>query len=381
MKNSILIQAWSVYRCNNIYYIEYTHSIYLNNIRKSYGEVSLVSPVKDIDLANSKKFSKVPKDINIFEIPNFSSYISAYKNFIHYVKLYNKLKHKKFDTVYSRFPSPFGWLQKIFFKGNRVVHFVGDPIDTLIKNPNINFVNKLIKIIFFLPEYLLFIWACFGKNVKVFSNGYHIANKLTKLHVNVKPVISTTLVNSDFYDKDFEKNSSATKLIYVGYLRKAKGVEVVINAFKILNEKYPGLYSLTIVGSGEEESFLKKKCNEYGLNVDFLGHIDNRHELNSILRTHDIFCFASLSEGSPRVILEAIANGLNIISTPVGSLPFIFKNNEDLLYFDFDDPIHLSEKIILLKDNKNLQLSLQKNAFSKVKSFKIDKFIGEVFDA
>lgn len=381
MKDSILIQAWSVYRYNGSYYIEYTHAIYLKNIRNMYEEISLVSPIKDIDFEVSKRLSKIHESVSVFELPDFSSYISAYKNFLNYVKLYNSLKHKKFDTVYSRFPSPFGWLQKIFFKSNRVVHFVGDPIDTLLKNPHINFFNKVIKIIFFLPEYFLFLWSAYGKKVKVFSNGYHIANKLKKLNINAKPMISTTLVENDFYIKNIEEKNNVTKLIYVGYLRKAKGVEVIVDAFKILKDKYPEQYSLTIVGSGEEEKLLKEKSDNFNLEIDFLGHIDNRHELNSILRTHDIFCFASLSEGSPRVILEAIANGLNIISTPVGSLPFIFKNNEDLLYFKFDDPIDLFEKISFLKNQKDLQAFLQKNAFDKVKKFKIDKFIGEVFDA
>ena len=72
-------------------------------------------------------------------------------------------------------------------------------------------------------------------------------------------------------------------------------------------------------------------------NVTFLGHVDNRIQLNEILRNNDIFCFASLSEGSPRVILEAMANVINIVSTAVGSLPTIFENEKDILFADFND--------------------------------------------
>jgi len=94
LKDSILIQAWSIYKYNSVYYIEYTHAIYLKNIKNMYREVSLVSPIKNIDFETSKKFNEVPEDINIFELPDFSSYMSAYKNFLYYLKLYNTLKHK-----------------------------------------------------------------------------------------------------------------------------------------------------------------------------------------------------------------------------------------------------------------------------------------------
>ncbi|MGS0706916.1 glycosyltransferase [Acinetobacter sp. ANC 3781] len=381
MKESILIQAWEVYSYKGVYYIEYTHFIYLETILKKYNKVYLVSPINIIEFEETKKLYKLSDNISIFEIPGFSSYISAYKNFFSYVKVYKKIKHINFDTVYSRFPSPFGWLQKIYFKGNRVVHYVGNPIDTLMKNPNLNFLNKIFKSLLFLPEYFLFIWSCYGKNVKCYSNGHHISNRIKKFNVNIKPMISTTLMESDFYKKEIKSNVKVNKLIYVGYLRKAKGVDVIVDAFSILKNKYPNKYSLTIVGSGEEEFFLKKKNEISNLGINFLGHVDNRDILNSILRDHDIFCFASLSEGSPRVILEAIANGLNVVTTPVGSLPYIFKDEEELLYFDYNNKEKLAEKINYLANNTDIKNKLRENSFIKVKSFKIDNFIGEVFDA
>lgn len=380
MKNKILIQAWGVYKNEGNYYIEYSHAIYLRTLSKKYKEIFMICPTYYINKEQTNKYSML-SNIAIFELPTFSSYLNSYKNFYHYIRLYKKIKNNNFDTIYSRFPSPFGWLQMFYFKKNRVVHFVGNPIDTILKNKNINPIFRYIKVAFFIPEYLMFILSCYSAD-KVFSNGHHIANNLSKFKVNVKPVVSSTLINSDFYISEGLINSDeCVKLIYVGYLRKAKGVEVLIDAVDILNIQFPRKFSLTIIGTGEDKKYLEDKAKKLETVVNFLGHIDSRDILNSTLREHDIFCFASLSEGSPRVVLEAIANGLIVITTPVGSLPYIFKDYEDVLYFNFNDKYTLAEKIIELCGNTELQKNLKLNSFNKVQNFKIDNFIKEVFNA
>src|SRR5690606_31477784 len=118
-------------------YIEYTHYIYLQEISKMYCEIYLISPVIDIDeseVGQRKKISTINASIVVKMLPGVVNYISAVKNFFYYLREYNSLKKINFDLVYTRFPSPFGWLQKYFFRSKRVVHFVGDPIDTVLVN-------------------------------------------------------------------------------------------------------------------------------------------------------------------------------------------------------------------------------------------------------
>lgn len=381
MKSKILIQAWAVYKCNGDYYIQYTHAVYLQSIQNIYAEVHLVAPTRITERYDLSNFIKLDKSIRVHELPSFGSYLGAYRNFFSYVKLYKDLKTTNFDTVYSRFPSPFGWLQMFFFQENRIVHYVGDPIDTVLNNDNLNKLFKYTKVSFFIPEYVLFLISSY-KAKKVVTNGHHIANKLKKFKINANYLISTTLKENDFFEKDdlYSINDDSIKLLYVGYLRRAKGVDVLIRALSTLNNSYLEKFSLTIVGSGEELDNLKKLANQLNLEVTFTGHIDSRNELNNIMRSHDIFCFASLSEGSPRVILEAIANGLLIVTTPVGSLPYIFKDNSDVLYFDYNDDGALSNRILQLISDQKLQRKLRINSLNKVKDFTIDKFIGDSFN-
>ena len=93
------------------------------------------------------------------------------------------------------------------------------------------------------------------------------------------------------------------------------------------------------------------------------------------------FGFASLSEGSPRVVLEAMANGLAIVSTPVGSLPKSFKNGEEILFADFNNHLDFSEKIIELISTPKLFQKIKNNGFRKVKNYTIETFIKKIFNA
>ena len=374
---SILIQAWSVYKIQDHYYLPYTHWIYLNEIVNYYDEVCLLSPVNVNDISNAGLVPVDFKNVYVEALPYSNSYLTSIKFFYSYFSIYKKMKY--FDVSYARYPIPFGWLQKFFLKGTkRIIHFVGDPIDAAITNPNFNFLKKVLLITFFMPEHLMYMWAC--KGAKVYTNGFHLAERLKKYGVNATPLISSTLNQNDFY---FEANKilnpESLKIVYVGYLRKAKGVETVLKAFHLLQNTYANA-KLTIVGDGEFHNHLNQMVLKDEIqNVSFLGHIDDRNQLNEILRNNDIFCFASLSEGSPRVILEAMANGVNVVSTPVGSLPDIFNDNENIIFANFNDEKDFYGKINTLLNNKEKAFNIKLNAFDKIKNFTIESFIKNIF--
>jgi len=379
MMKTIVIQAWTVHKLDGRYFLPYSHWIYLNEIVKYFDRICLLSPVKCWE--NSNEITMVPiahlNNVNVYELPYAEGYIGSLKYFRHFFKAYRELK--EYDVSYVRYPIPFGWLQKIFFSGKlRKIHFVGDPIDTIKHNPHLGRVKKLLYFIFFLPENWLYLWAC--KGAEIYTNGFHIAERLKKYGIHAEAVVSSTLTDRDFYfDRNRRMNPRGPKLIYAGYLRKSKGVETVIRSFSLLRAKYP-LAELTIVGTGESEHELRNLASVLNVeNVNFLGHIDNRNELNLVLRNHEIFCFASLSEGSPRVILEAMANGLNVVSTPVGVLPYIFEDRNDISFASYD-AVSFCEVIDRLVENQDLAYRIREKSFLKAKNFTIEKFLKKVFD-
>ena len=144
--SSILIQAWTVHKSGDEYYLTYTHWIYLKEIVKYYDNICLLSPIKIHKSLIKEEMVPINffTNVTVKELPYSNSYISAVKYFFKYLSAYKNLN--KFDVSYARYPIPFGWLQKIYMKkSKRITHFVGDPINTIKKNPNLDLEVLLIQ--------------------------------------------------------------------------------------------------------------------------------------------------------------------------------------------------------------------------------------------
>jgi glycosyltransferase involved in cell wall biosynthesis len=99
--------------------------------------------------------------------------------------------------------------------------------------------------------------------------------------------------------------------ITVGSLISRKNTACVINAFNKLREQKAA--SLYILGDGPEEAQLKAVA---GKDVYFTGSVNN---VRSYLLKADYFISASLSEGLPNTVLEALAAGLPCLLSDISS--------------------------------------------------------------
>lgn len=379
MDKKLLIHAWQVEKKAGDYYLPYSHWIYLKEIVKYYDEIVLLAACKKLNGIDSVKSLKINLlgNISVYELPLGSGgYIGSLKHFFSYLKAYRKIS--EVSAYYARYPTPFGWLQKIYGKNkHRVIHYVGDPVDAAINNPNFSFLKKKVLINGFFLENYLYDWAC--KGALVFTNGHHLSDKLNKKGINAVSLISSTLIESDFYFSDKTISPETAKFIYLGYLRTAKGLETIVKAFRLYNIQYPDS-TFTIIGSGEFEAKLREIISKNNIkNIIFLGQINDRNLINSELRAADIFLFGSLSEGSPRVILEAMANGLTVISTPVGNLPREFKDGENIIFSEFNDSNDFFEKMVSLTNDNKKYDSIRRTSYQKVKALTIENFLRKIF--
>ena len=376
----LLIQGWSLEKDVDGYHIASTHYAYITEIVKYYSVVGFLSPVKHLPPGAKSKLTALKNagELPVHELPFSNSYASALKSFAAYYEAYKKLS-QRYDRIYVRYPTPFGWLSKYFFD-DIIIHFVGDPVDAALNNPNFSWLKKRMLISLFIPEHLLYLNAC--KKAMVFTNGVHLSEKLKISNINAECVISSTLTDDDFFmDEGSIPTAGNLSLLYAGYLRKAKGIETLIRAFHLLLKSFPKAV-FTIAGSGESDADLKALVSQLAIGhaVTFTGHIESREELNNLYRSHNIFAFASFSEGSPRVILEAMANGINVVSSPVGSLPTVFEHHKNIVFAQTGNPDDFFEKIIELISDSDNCLVLKKAAFEKVKQFTNARFIKKIFE-
>ena len=121
------------------------------------------------------------------------------------------------------------------------------------------------------------------------------------------------------------KPEEALQLFFLGEIGERKGVFDVLAAMKDLPEK--NLVHFDIGGNKREEDLLNK-INELGLsdNVTFHGFVGGEQK-KALLESAHVFILPSWNEGLPIAILEAMSYGCAIISTPVGGIPEVVKDN------------------------------------------------------
>jgi glycosyltransferase involved in cell wall biosynthesis len=109
------------------------------------------------------------------------------------------------------------------------------------------------------------------------------------------------------------------RMVHLGALAPRKGQEYAIEAMALLREAEVQT-TLTLVGSGPDETMLRQKVADAGLGemVTFAGaHADPRH----FLADADLFVFPSRQEGAGFALLEAMASALPVVASNVGGIP------------------------------------------------------------
>jgi len=155
-------------------------------------------------------------------------------------------------------------------------------------------------------------------------------------------------------------------VLCVGRLSREKAHIDLLEAFKRLSELKPEVPSkLIIVGDGPERAGLEAAAKSLGCKerVIFAGQVS---DVRTFYSTADVFVLPSHSEGSPNVLLEAMAANLPIVATAVGGVPEMVENNESALLVAPDDPASIAVAIARLLTAKDLAQRLATNAATLV---------------
>ncbi|HEX2531234.1 MAG TPA: glycosyltransferase family 4 protein [Burkholderiaceae bacterium] len=120
-------------------------------------------------------------------------------------------------------------------------------------------------------------------------------------------------------DVDFAQREPAT-ILFLGRLGKRKGTYDLLAAVAGLTGRYPNL-KLLLGGDGKLER-VKEEAESLGIgsHVEILGWVSGEDK-SELLKRASIYVLPSYAEGLPMSVLEAMACGLPIVSTPVGGIP------------------------------------------------------------
>nr|WP_233562381.1 glycosyltransferase [Sorangium cellulosum] len=109
-------------------------------------------------------------------------------------------------------------------------------------------------------------------------------------------------------------------------LGRDKGVLDLVDAFERLARVHPDL-ELTLVGSGAEELACRAAAARLGGRLTVTGYLPH-DQVSQWLGACDALVLPSLHEGTPNVVLEALASGRRVVATSVGGIPDILHSPE-----------------------------------------------------
>ncbi len=156
--------------------------------------------------------------------------------------------------------------------------------------------------------------------------------------------------SSVFYPRDRAKARTALGLpsskkiiLFVGWLLETKGVLDLANAFMALQAKEPDA-ELIFVGEGPARQQLEGIVgNRPGVTLAGAQKLD---AVADWMAACDLLCLPSWNEGTPNVVLEALASGRKVVATSVGGIPDLIQSNELGRLVPPKNPKKLSEALL-----------------------------------
>ena len=124
-----------------------------------------------------------------------------------------------------------------------------------------------------------------------------------------------------FAPADRSGHTGAIEIVCVGQLVHRKGQRVLLDALALLRDR--GVDArVTLVGDGASRSELERAVDELDLRdrVKLTGAV-GQDDIGTLYDAADVFCLPSFAEGVPVVLMEAMATGLPVVTTPIAGVP------------------------------------------------------------
>lgn len=215
-------------------------------------------------------------------------------------------------------------------------------------------------------------WKKLRKNLYKYADvvtaNSNIALESMKKYV---PESKLKLVPNPVHIPDFESISNPEKskvILNVARLTAHKRQSLLLDAVSILQDSFKQ-WTLVILGEGEERSNLEEQAGTLNIDhqVTMPGFVQN---VSEYYKNAAMFVLTSEYEGTPNVLLEAMAHGLPCIvsdSLP-GAMEFV-ENGVTGLVFKSGDSEDLARKLILLIENPKLRIQFGQAVHNRVREF------------
>lgn len=147
------------------------------------------------------------------------------------------------------------------------------------------------------------------------------------------------------------KGKKIQNILYLSNFMKSKGYPNVLELAKMEKERIdsgkPQRFHFDFAGAFFDDSdkiYLKQFIMQYHLEdiTTYHGVVEGEKK-RTLLKKSDIFVLLTQNEGQPISILEAMGSGLFVVTTDVGGIPDIVKDNENGIVLNAQEPFNPQE--------------------------------------
>lgn len=282
------------------------------------------------------------------------------------------------------FLSPFHYLRKFKGKTDIIIDVINGPpwFSPLYSNaPKIVLLLQTFREIFLteLNKPLAFILLSIEKFIPCV---YHNTPVVTLSHSVKKDLVNMGLPERNILvippGIDREKyglgeKSHLSLVLYVGRLKKYKGLEYLIMAMREVVKETPDA-KLFIVGKGDYVDELVSLTDKLGLRnvVRFCGYVSEERKVELMRKAH-VIVVPSIKEGWGIPVIEAAACGTLAIGTDTTGLRDSIINGKTGFLVPYGEPKILAKKIVEVLKNDDLRDKLSKHAIRWARNFGWDE--------
>lgn len=210
----------------------------------------------------------------------------------------------------------------------------------------------------------------------VFSYGGGITKIIEEVIGDRRKILELpTAIDSKWliHENEISAPSKTRKFLFIGRYDRVKGLPELYKALELLDNETLE-WEFHFVGPiPPKNQFNHDSCHYYGKIQDWT-------QLSEIVDQCDILVNASVSEGMPNVILEAMARGLAILATDVGATSLLVNENGWLLADNNPKAIFQSLKAAIKIEDSTL-MKMKTNSRMRVESFNWNEIMSSFEDA
>lgn len=213
---------------------------------------------------------------------------------------------------------------------------------------------------------------------KVIVNGAELGLLYRKFDPRV--CVSSSIYSNEVVDikSAVRRASEEFRILFIGRPSKEKGIHLLLEAFSNLLAEGKDV-SLWMIGVERRE--LENGLSDLPLSdmtmqrIHFFGFVSWGEKFREIVTQCHCLVMSSVSEGTPRVLIEARSLGCPVIATKVGGVSSSVTDGIDGILIEANGSDQIQGALLRLMNDETLRMKLATNGIETIKKYSLEKFV------